>query len=76
MPLEMKHYQIEPLPNGWEKCFSEDGRIFFVNNRERYTTWLNPNTEEPELTGNFAMQSLPTGWETSRLQNGLYLEIT
>ncbi len=35
----------EPLPPGWEKRVQHDGRVYFVNHKNRTTQWEDPRTQ-------------------------------
>jgi len=32
------------VPAGWEKKFDAQGRFYFVNHKDKSTTWLHPIT--------------------------------
>lgn len=36
---------IEPLPSGWERRVQPDGRVYFVNHKNRTTQWEDPRTQ-------------------------------
>lgn len=36
---------LGPLPSGWEKRMQPDGRIYFVNHKNRTTQWEDPRTQ-------------------------------
>ena len=40
----MRRVQERPLPEGWEKRIHSDGRTYFVDHRNRTTTWVDPRT--------------------------------
>ncbi|CAJ1055740.1 pleckstrin homology domain-containing family A member 5-like isoform X2 [Xyrichtys novacula] len=42
---------------------TRDGRIFFINEEAKSTTWLHPVTGEAVITGHRKTPDLPTGWE-------------
>lgn len=35
----------EPLPAGWERRVQIDGRVYFVNHKNRTTQWEDPRTQ-------------------------------
>lgn len=35
----------EPLPAGWERRIHPDGRMYFVNHKNRTTQWEDPRTQ-------------------------------
>ncbi|XP_041441670.1 pleckstrin homology domain-containing family A member 5 isoform X5 [Xenopus laevis] len=51
------------LPDSWGFGISRGGRIFFINEEAKSTTWLHPLTGETLLTGHRKTPDLPTGWE-------------
>lgn len=36
---------LGPLPKDWEKRVQPDGRVYFVNHRNRTTQWEDPRTQ-------------------------------
>ncbi|XP_077196237.1 pleckstrin homology domain-containing family A member 5 isoform X8 [Paroedura picta] len=51
------------LPASWSFGISRGGRIFFINEEAKSTTWLHPLTGEAVITGHRRSPDLPTGWE-------------
>uniref|UniRef100_A0A669E131 Pleckstrin homology domain containing, family A member 5 n=1 Tax=Oreochromis niloticus TaxID=8128 RepID=A0A669E131_ORENI len=51
------------LPSSWSYGVTRDGRIFFINEEAKSTTWLHPVTGEAVITGHRKTPDLPTGWE-------------
>ncbi|CAL8279169.1 unnamed protein product [Gadus morhua 'NCC'] len=51
------------LPSSWSYGVTRDGRIFFINEEAKSTTWLHPVTGEAVITGHRNTPDLPTGWE-------------
>jgi len=49
---------LGPLPDGWEKRVEPNGRVYFVNHKNRTTQW-----EDPRTQGQLQEEPLPTGWE-------------
>ena len=47
-----------PLPDGWEKRVEPNGRVYFVNHKNRTTQWDDPRTQ-----GQIKDEPLPQGWE-------------
>ncbi|KAK0051192.1 pleckstriny domain-containing family A member 7, partial [Biomphalaria pfeifferi] len=41
----------ERLPPGCHLGVTQDGRVFFINDHSRTTSWLHPVSLEPVLTG-------------------------
>lgn len=53
----------EPLPAGWERRIHPDGRMYFVNHKNRTTQWEDPRTQGQEVNINPDEPPLPPGWE-------------
>ncbi|XP_054609469.1 pleckstrin homology domain-containing family A member 5-like isoform X4 [Dunckerocampus dactyliophorus] len=51
------------LPPSWSYGVTHDGRIFFINEEAKSTTWLQPVSGEAVITGHRTTPDLPTGWE-------------
>ncbi|XP_013390129.1 uncharacterized protein LOC106158612 isoform X7 [Lingula anatina] len=59
------------LPYPWSYGVTEDGRVFFINDDTKTTTWLHPMTKEPVQTGLTASSDLPRGWEHAFNSDGV-----
>ncbi|XP_042236301.1 E3 ubiquitin-protein ligase Su(dx)-like isoform X2 [Homarus americanus] len=57
---------LGPLPSGWEKRQEPNGRIYFVNHRNRTTQWDDPRTQGMVLEE----EALPPGWEMRLTEDG------
>ncbi|XP_062869577.1 pleckstrin homology domain-containing family A member 7 isoform X3 [Trichomycterus rosablanca] len=53
----------DTLPDHWSYGVCRDGRVFFINDQTRTTTWLHPRTGEPVNSGHMIRSDLPRGWE-------------
>ncbi|XP_027034254.1 pleckstrin homology domain-containing family A member 7 isoform X6 [Tachysurus fulvidraco] len=53
----------DTLPEHWAYGVCRDGRVFFINDQTRSTTWLHPRTGEPVNSGHMIRSDLPRGWE-------------
>ncbi|KAB5558774.1 hypothetical protein PHYPO_G00021100 [Pangasianodon hypophthalmus] len=53
----------DTLPEHWSYGVCRDGRVFFINDQTRSTTWLHPRTGEPVNSGHMIRSDLPRGWE-------------
>uniref|UniRef100_A0A4W4GZN4 Pleckstrin homology domain containing, family A member 7b n=1 Tax=Electrophorus electricus TaxID=8005 RepID=A0A4W4GZN4_ELEEL len=53
----------DTLPDPWSYGVCGDGRVFFINDKTRTTTWLHPRTGEPVNSGHMIRSDLPRGWE-------------
>ncbi|XP_077142679.1 pleckstrin homology domain-containing family A member 7 isoform X4 [Ranitomeya variabilis] len=60
----------ESLPENWSYGVCEDGRVFFIDDRSRNTTWLHPRTGEPVNSGHMIRSDLPRGWEEGFTMEG------
>ncbi|XP_062416417.1 pleckstrin homology domain-containing family A member 5 isoform X3 [Pungitius pungitius] len=63
MAADPKPDLFSSLPSSWSNGVTRDGRIFFINEEAKSTTWLHPVTGEAVITGHRKTQDLPTGWE-------------
>ncbi|KAM4573101.1 pleckstrin homology domain-containing family A member 5 isoform 18-T19 [Odontesthes bonariensis] len=63
MAAELQSEWISALPSSWSYGVTRDGRVFFVNEEAKSTTWLHPVRGEAVITGHRKTPDLPTGWE-------------
>ncbi|KAM9754714.1 pleckstrin homology domain-containing family A member 5 isoform 12-T12 [Menidia menidia] len=63
MAAELQPEWISALPSSWSYGVTRDGRVFFVNEEAKSTTWLHPVSGEAVITGHRKTPDLPTGWE-------------
>ncbi|KAM3832622.1 pleckstrin homology domain-containing family A member 5 isoform 3-T3 [Vipera latastei] len=63
MAAELSAERLRSLPASWSFGISRGGRIFFINEEAKSTTWLHPLTGEAAITGHRRSPDLPTGWE-------------
>ncbi|XP_070610415.1 pleckstrin homology domain-containing family A member 5 isoform X3 [Erythrolamprus reginae] len=63
MAAELSAERLRSLPASWSFGISRGGRIFFINEEAKSTTWLHPLTGEAAITGHRRSSDLPTGWE-------------
>ncbi|XP_047430915.1 pleckstrin homology domain-containing family A member 5 isoform X3 [Mugil cephalus] len=63
MAADPKPDWLSCLPSTWSYGVTRDGRIFFINEEAKSTTWLHPVTGEAVITGHRKTPDLPTGWE-------------
>ena len=57
---------LGPLPDGWEKREEPNGRVYFVNHKNRTTQW-----EDPRTQGQVKEEPLPNGWEMRFTEDGI-----
>ncbi|XP_048358371.1 pleckstrin homology domain-containing family A member 5 isoform X13 [Sphaerodactylus townsendi] len=55
--------RLRSLPASWSCGISRGGRVFFINEETKSTTWLHPLTGEAVITGHRRSPDLPAGWE-------------
>ncbi|XP_056134511.1 pleckstrin homology domain-containing family A member 7 [Lampris incognitus] len=60
----------DALPDHWSYGVCRDGRVFFINDTTRSTTWLHPRTGEPVNSGHMIRSDLPRGWEEGFTDEG------
>ncbi|KAM3870106.1 LOW QUALITY PROTEIN: pleckstrin homology domain-containing family A member 7-like [Diretmus argenteus] len=53
----------DTLPVHWSYGVCGDGRVFFINDETRTTTWLHPRSGQPVNSGHMIRSDLPAGWE-------------
>lgn len=59
----------DPLPAGWEKRYTLEGRLYYLDHNIRTTTWVDPRCKandqnkslQPQTTA--SLGPLPSGWE-------------
>uniref|UniRef100_A0A8C3V7F9 Pleckstrin homology domain containing A7 n=1 Tax=Catharus ustulatus TaxID=91951 RepID=A0A8C3V7F9_CATUS len=54
----------------WSYGVCRDGRVFFIDDLTRSTTWLHPRTGEPVNSGHMIRSDLPRGWEEGFSEEG------
>ncbi|XP_017160806.1 pleckstrin homology domain-containing family A member 7-like isoform X12 [Poecilia reticulata] len=60
----------DTLPEHWSYGVCRDGRVFFINDETRNTTWLHPRSSEPVNSGHMIRSDLPPGWEEGFTDEG------
>ncbi|KAM9352652.1 pleckstrin homology domain-containing family A member 7-like [Symphorus nematophorus] len=60
----------DTLPEHWSYGVCRDGRVFFINDETRTTTWLHPRSGEPVNSGHMIRSDLPRGWEEGFTDEG------
>ncbi|XP_044771386.1 pleckstrin homology domain-containing family A member 5 isoform X3 [Neomonachus schauinslandi] len=64
MAADLNLEWICSLPRSWTYGITRGGRVFFINEEAKSTTWLHPVTGEAVITGHRRQSTdLPTGWE-------------
>ncbi|XP_061898797.1 pleckstrin homology domain-containing family A member 7-like isoform X5 [Entelurus aequoreus] len=60
----------DSLPEHWSYGVCGDGRVFFINDQTRETSWLHPRSSEPVNSGHMIRSDLPQGWEEGFTNDG------
>ncbi|KAL4622833.1 pleckstrin homology domain-containing family A member 7-like isoform X3 [Arapaima gigas] len=60
----------DTLPARWSYGVCRDGRVFFIDDETRHTTWLHPRTGQPVNSGHMIRSDLPRGWEEGFTKEG------
>ncbi|XP_010577925.1 PREDICTED: pleckstrin homology domain-containing family A member 6 [Haliaeetus leucocephalus] len=61
------------LPGRWTYGVCGDGRVFFINDETKSTSWVHPGTGYSIQSGHFSCAGLPRGWEVdTTLHGGFY----
>ncbi|XP_014731766.1 PREDICTED: pleckstrin homology domain-containing family A member 7 isoform X3 [Sturnus vulgaris] len=60
----------DTLPEHWSYGVCRDGRVFFIDDLTRTTTWLHPRSGEPVNSGHMIRSDLPRGWEEGFSEEG------
>ncbi|XP_058138845.1 pleckstrin homology domain-containing family A member 5 isoform X8 [Dasypus novemcinctus] len=64
MAADLGFERVGSLPRSWTYGVTRGGRVFFINEEAKSTTWLHPVTGEAVVTGHRRQSAdLPTGWE-------------
>ncbi|XP_061085091.1 pleckstrin homology domain-containing family A member 5-like [Conger conger] len=63
MAADLNPDWLSCIPSFWTYGVTRDGRVFFINEEAKSTTWLHPVTGEAVITGHRKTPDLPTGWE-------------
>ncbi|XP_036068066.1 pleckstrin homology domain-containing family A member 7 isoform X9 [Oryzias melastigma] len=61
----------DSLPEPWSYGVCGDGRVFFIDDRTRTTTWLHPRSSQPVNSGHMIRSDLPGGWEEGFTAEGV-----
>ncbi|KAK2842651.1 hypothetical protein Q5P01_012851 [Channa striata] len=60
----------DTLPEHWSYGVCADGRVFFISDESRITSWLHPRSGEPVNSGHMIRSDLPRGWEEGFTDEG------
>ncbi|XP_037009081.2 pleckstrin homology domain-containing family A member 6 isoform X11 [Artibeus jamaicensis] len=58
------------LPGRWTYGVDHGGRVFFINDEEKSTSWVHPGMKSPIQSGHCFGPDLPMGWEMDSTQEG------
>jgi atrophin-1 interacting protein 5 (WW domain-containing E3 ubiquitin protein ligase 1) len=59
---------LSSLPAGWERRRQPEGRVYYVNHKNRTTQWEDPRTQGQEIID---VPPLPYGWEIRLTEDGV-----
>ncbi|XP_020023402.1 transcriptional coactivator YAP1 isoform X6 [Castor canadensis] len=45
VPQNMMNSASGPLPDGWEQAMTQDGEIYYINHKNKTTSWLDPRLD-------------------------------
>ncbi|XP_009862838.1 PREDICTED: yorkie homolog, partial [Apaloderma vittatum] len=48
-----------PLPDGWEQAMTQDGEIYYINHKNKTTSWLDPRLDPRFAMNQRISQSAP-----------------
>ncbi|XP_045893030.1 pleckstrin homology domain-containing family A member 5-like [Micropterus dolomieu] len=51
MAADLQPEWVSCLPSSWSYGVTRDGRVFFINEEAKSTTWLHPVSGEAVITG-------------------------
>nr|XP_033783203.1 protein KIBRA [Geotrypetes seraphini] len=56
-----------PLPEGWEKAWDFDGKVYYIDHASKTTSWIDPRDRftKPLTFADCIGDELPLGWEES-----------
>lgn len=54
MPQQHQTLEAIPLPDGWQKAYTPEGEVYYVNHRNRTTSWLHPGMAQHQHSHSFA----------------------
>ncbi|XP_061773685.1 pleckstrin homology domain-containing family A member 5-like isoform X2 [Nerophis ophidion] len=63
MAGDLQPHWLGGLPSSWTYGVTRDGRVFFVSEEAKSTSWLHPLSGQAVITGHRNSADLPTGWE-------------
>ncbi len=50
-----------PLPDGWQRAYTQEGEVYYVNHKNRTTSWLHPNMAGHQHSHSFAGPGMSGG---------------
>lgn len=69
-PSESESWRYDPnhrpLPFGWDRAYTDDGKTYFVNHQKKITTWHHP----VDSIASDVDLGLPPGWEKRQTAGG------
>lgn len=64
-----------PLPEGWQKAYTADGETYYVNHKNRTTSWFHPALPQHHHSHSFAgvSRGIPQGYQNFSPQQSMTL---
>lgn len=64
-----------PLPEGWQKAYTAEGEPYYVNHKNRTTSWFHPSMPQHHHSHSFAgiSRGIPQGYQNYSSQQGMTL---
>ncbi|KAJ2922715.1 hypothetical protein H1R20_g14343, partial [Candolleomyces eurysporus] len=59
-----------PLPFGWDRHLTSNGRTYYINHHRRITTWEHPMDSSDSSIADSFDPDLPPGWERRKTSTG------
>ncbi|XP_060035722.1 transcriptional coactivator YAP1 isoform X8 [Erinaceus europaeus] len=59
VPQNMMNSVSGPLPDGWEQAMTQDGEIYYINHKNKTTSWLDPRLDPRFAMNQRISQSAP-----------------
>ncbi len=66
---------LGPLPQGWERGYSENGQVYYINHISKTTQWEDPRVQQHNAMASMQQDvnnlgALPPHWEQARTEEG------
>lgn len=44
--MTFTYHLLGPLPEGWEQAITSEGEIYYINHKNKTTSWLDPRLDQ------------------------------